>query len=420
MSKINQCTFLVIFILCILFSDTAAFAAASRHTSAVLVSNIDAEADGKEKVLIEINLSNGTKDTVFIGTDRGSADKFWVKKDKTWVSVASLSEEAGDEIYYISKKIVKARIDGSLELGLTSTAKGKVQIGVSLKGERELDLYLSGHASATEAEIIPVKYNDTSKTLADTRYSKITVETESEEKYVTYTENKVYVNVLNKSNNIAGIDEDIKSFELNAEVLNKPAKAKVILEKSPAWETELRDTGSTYLTLQSDQPGEIDLDVNLKLKYKNSFSPDAMLNSAAKLNIIPKQFGAGEIQLFLNQDTATVDNQAHKLTIVPFIQDSRTFVPVRFLAEALGAEVNWAPETQTIVLSRPDRMITMTIGNSALLLDNGKVVLSDAAPFIKDGFTVLPFRAIAEAFGAEVAAGYTNTGEIDRIYFYNQ
>lgn len=405
---------------------TGVFAAASRHASTVVVSNIGAEADGDEKVLVNIYLRDGTnnpsKDTVFIGTDRGSIDKFWVKKDKKWVSVSSLSKDEGDDIYYVTKNVIEAKIDGSLELGITSNVKGTAIIGVSLKGERELRQYLSGHLTEAQAEIIPVKYSDEPKTVTDSKYHKIALQddTETYEDYLTYTDNKVYIDILDKANKVVKVDEDIKTIELSYGILNKPEKAKVAVKESLDWEKELRETGTTYLIVSSDQPGQIELDVNLKLKYKNSFNPDQTLNTNIKIDIIPKQFGAGEITLFLNQETAVVDGKAQKLQLTPFIENGRTFVPVRFLGEALGAEVKWNEITQTIVLTRPDKMITMTIGNSALLLNNGQVVMSDVPPFIKDGYTVLPFRAIAEAFGAKVSVGYNDNGEMDRVHFYNK
>jgi hypothetical protein len=402
------------------------FAATSRHASSVVVSNIDAEADGDEKVLVKIYLRDGTnnpsKDKVFIGTDRGSIDKFWVKKDKKWVSVSSLSEDEGDDVYYISKNVIEAKIDGSLELGVTSNVKGTAIIGVSLKGERELRQYLSGHLTEAQAEIIPVKYSDEPKTVTDTKYHKIAIQDNNatDNDYVTYTDNKIFINVHDKANKVVKVDEDIKTMDLSYELLNKPENANVTVNKSSDWESELRETGCTYLLVNSDVPGQIELDVSLKLKYKKSFSPDQTLYSNIKVDINPKQFGAGEITLFLNQETAVVDGKAQKLQLTPFIENGRTFVPVRFLGEALGAEVKWNPDTQTIVLTRPDKMITMTIGNSALLLNDGQVVMSDVAPFIKDGFTVLPFRPIAEAFGAKVSVGYNDLGEMDRVLFYNK
>lgn len=418
--------YLSLFLLLSMLLPSGVFAAASRHASSVVVSNIDAEADGDEKVLVKIYLRDGTnnpsKDKVFIGTDRGSIDKFWVKKDKKWVSVSSLSEDEGDDVYYISKNVIEAKIDGSLELGVTSNVKGTAIIGVSLKGERELRQYLSGHLTEAQAEIIPVKYSDEPKTVTDTKYHKIAIQDNNatDNDYVTYTDNKIFINVHDKANKVVKVDEDIKTMDLSYELLNKPENANVTVNKSSDWESELRETGCTYLLVNSDVPGQIELDVSLKLKYKNSFSPDQTLNTNLNVDIIPKLFGAGEITLFLNQETAVVDGKAQKLQLTPFIENGRTFVPVRFLGEALGAEVKWNPDTQTIVLTRPDKMITMTIGNSALLLNDGQVVMSDVAPFIKDGFTVLPFRPIAEAFGAKVSVGYNDLGEMDRVLFYNK
>ena len=90
--------------------------------------------------------------------------------------------------------------------------------------------------------------------------------------------------------------------------------------------------------------------------------------------------------------------------LAPFIQDNRTFVPVRVVGEALGAEVEWDAATQTVTIAREDLTATLTIGSNEITLSDGTVLVSDVSPYIKEGRTVLPFRVIGEIFGAEVEA----------------
>jgi len=42
------------------------------------------------------------------------------------------------------------------------------------------------------------------------------------------------------------------------------------------------------------------------------------------------------------------------LDSAPFIRDDRTYLPLRFIAEALGAKVDWYPETRQAVITRLD------------------------------------------------------------------
>ncbi len=100
------------------------------------------------------------------------------------------------------------------------------------------------------------------------------------------------------------------------------------------------------------------------------------------------------------------------MDVAPFIKDDRTFVPVRFLAESFGAVPDWTPKdapVEEVTLTRPDMQITIWIGSPWIRVEreDGAVIYiqSDVAAFIQDGRTVLPFRVIAEAFGAEVDYG---------------
>ena len=90
---------------------------------------------------------------------------------------------------------------------------------------------------------------------------------------------------------------------------------------------------------------------------------------------------------------------------VPEIVNERTFVPLRAIAEALGTEVGWNGETQTISLTSGDTITYLTIGalNTRTLKNNITTAGAlDAVPYIKDDRTMVPVRFIAETFGMEV------------------
>ena len=95
-----------------------------------------------------------------------------------------------------------------------------------------------------------------------------------------------------------------------------------------------------------------------------------------------------------------------KMDTQPVIIGGRTFVPVRFIAEPLYAQVIWKADTKTVIIALKDKIIELYIGNP-LASVNGVPTPIDkdnpqVAPFIKDGRTMLPLRFIAENFGAEV------------------
>lgn len=84
-----------------------------------------------------------------------------------------------------------------------------------------------------------------------------------------------------------------------------------------------------------------------------------------------------------------------------FITDGCTMVPMRAIFEALGARVEWSDETKTVSSNRGDTKCTVTIGDK-ILYKNGQRVELIAPAMLADGRTLVPARAIAEAFGAKV------------------
>ena len=62
-------------------------------------------------------------------------------------------------------------------------------------------------------------------------------------------------------------------------------------------------------------------------------------------------FGDGtHIMLFIDKDVAYKNGSSTIIDAPPFIQDNRTMVPARFVAEASGAGVSWEPETRTVTI----------------------------------------------------------------------
>ncbi|MCL2048919.1 MAG: copper amine oxidase N-terminal domain-containing protein [Defluviitaleaceae bacterium] len=118
----------------------------------------------------------------------------------------------------------------------------------------------------------------------------------------------------------------------------------------------------------------------------------------------PVPTGAVVIQLTIDSTSATVNNVARTLDAAPFIADGRTMVPFRFIGEEIGASVDWTPAS-----GGNSGIAHFTLGGKTIDLPIG-VALSDASgvnmgtPVIVGGRTFVPARFVAESFGAEIAA----------------
>ena len=101
--------------------------------------------------------------------------------------------------------------------------------------------------------------------------------------------------------------------------------------------------------------------------------------------------------------TVKVDGRLIEFTDAqPFLADGRTHVPTRFIAEQLGATLDWKESTKTVTITKNDINITLRIGEKKATV-NGEEKKLDTQIFLKDSRTYAPVRFVAETLGAAVA-----------------
>ena len=107
----------------------------------------------------------------------------------------------------------------------------------------------------------------------------------------------------------------------------------------------------------------------------------------------------GSNKAFVNDVEKQIDKQNNDVAV--FVENDRSYVPVRFISENYGGDVEWIPETQTVNITFEDRTISLTIGKPEIMI-NGEVTKLDVAPIVRNDRTFLPLRACTEAIGKEV------------------
>jgi hypothetical protein len=85
----------------------------------------------------------------------------------------------------------------------------------------------------------------------------------------------------------------------------------------------------------------------------------------------------------------------------PVIVNERTMVPMRKIFETLGATVDWDGSARTVSAAIGDTSLRLSIGSDIAYV-NGEEIRLDAAPFIQNDITFVPLRFVSEASGAEV------------------
>lgn len=96
-----------------------------------------------------------------------------------------------------------------------------------------------------------------------------------------------------------------------------------------------------------------------------------------------------------------IDGVLLKTDVAPTTIKGRTLVPVRAIFETMGAKVTWDEKTQTATGIKGSSKIKLQIGNTKATVNGKTVVLDVAAVKIKNR-TLVPARFIAESLGAEV------------------
>ena len=85
----------------------------------------------------------------------------------------------------------------------------------------------------------------------------------------------------------------------------------------------------------------------------------------------------------------------------PFIQDGRTMIPIRYVAESLGMKVMWNKQSKIVTLQDEERKVEI-VTNGKKIVVNGKEYVSDVAPVIENGRTYLSISNIGKVSGAKV------------------
>ncbi|MFJ7732453.1 copper amine oxidase N-terminal domain-containing protein [Lysinibacillus sp. NPDC097231] len=97
--------------------------------------------------------------------------------------------------------------------------------------------------------------------------------------------------------------------------------------------------------------------------------------------------------------TIKIDGVAITTDVAPEVKNNRTMVPLRVISENLGAAVNWTDSKVT--LTNNNMQIALK-ANSNTVLKNGKTELLDVQPYLKNNRLFVPIRFIAETFGCQV------------------
>lgn len=124
----------------------------------------------------------------------------------------------------------------------------------------------------------------------------------------------------------------------------------------------------------------------------------------------------GKSGVMNNGKLSLIDDANYK--VKPFIDEDKTFVPLRFVAEALGIAVEWNGDSETATLKSNNKTVEFKIGSTSYIV-NGETKTLQAAARVVNGRTVIPLRDCSEAFGKSVAwngKGLIVIGDSEKVF----
>lgn len=107
------------------------------------------------------------------------------------------------------------------------------------------------------------------------------------------------------------------------------------------------------------------------------------------------------ILLFINKNYAYVNNQYKSLNNNALLKENRTFVPIRFVSEILGAKVAWDEDTYTVSISTKNTSSTIK-NTTASTTTSNETISSDAVYWLS---RIIEAEAAGEPYKGKVAVG---------------
>ncbi|WP_277218101.1 stalk domain-containing protein [Peptoniphilus vaginalis] len=192
-----------------------------------------------------------------------------------------------------------------------------------------------------------------------------------------------------------GKEENNKDHEENKEEDNHEVDKKNEENKSDSWNYFPRYYVRDHKTPTNKQDVKID-----------------SKESHAKAKVKPRKF---VIDMKSGTYTLTEDGKTleKSMDVKPIIENNRTMLPLRALAEILDAKVIWNEATRTASFTRDGLTALVQIDGNKIVLSNGKTIDLDAKPLNVNGRIYLPLVYVGQVFG--LTSGKTVDGKEDDI-----
>ena len=230
--------------------------------------------------------------------------------------------------------------------------------------------------------------------------------------------NAVTVTLVDSEGNRVALGGQYQVDTINYVILDKPEGAKVTATTASA-DNNLTTAGSFKMNLTSNKVGNVTVQVIAKVTNRDA---DTDTQNVTKYYTGTQIFAVGTgsvgdvVVMSIGSNEIIVNDAKATIDAAPMVQNDRTYVPFRALAEAFGAEVAYDEATQAVTAELNGVTVVMTIGSATYTVNDAEKTM-DVAPFINGSRTMVPVRFAAEAFGIKVIPTYDENGATADILF---
>ena len=204
-------------------------------------------------------------------------------------------------------------------------------------------------------------------------------------------DNKVAVSVVDEEGNLSKVNGELHAYVEDQSNDDAYVELKV--------KNDNVKNGKGELTLYSDKEGTADVRVVVTANNGEMYGATLTYTFGAE-----DPNAENTVVMTIGSTDYVVNNDIIKGDAAPYVDAQwRTMVPFRVLGETFGAEVNWDQDTQTVTYTYGDTELTMTIGEETYTV-NGTEKTMDTAPVLSGDRTFVPVRFVGEALGYTVTA----------------
>lgn len=172
------------------------------------------------------------------------------------------------------------------------------------------------------------------------------------------------------------------------------------VEGSYSWSSKVLFSGTVTVG------GNTQDDIPILADYNDQETHNRDMITNLRAKYIAPEPGGSVLKYFIGNTKYTVNGATYTMDTAPLVHEGRTFMPIRFVTDNIGAQTLWSAADQTVTITQADKTIRLKIGSNSANINNMPVPVDpnnhNVLPFILNGRTMMPIRFIAENLDCKV------------------